>query len=59
MENNFIVVKGVKHILVKNQELHTYYCDNCSLRSRCMLSRFPCHLYGVGIGWHFELASDS
>lgn len=58
MEDNIIVLHGVKHVLVKNKDATTYYCDNCSLRRRCMLSRFPCHLFAKGINWHFEIVPN-
>ena len=53
-----ITINQTVHVLVQNKDATTYYCDSCSLRERCMLARFPCHLFGKGVNWHFEIQSN-
>ena len=53
MFRNAIIIDGNVHILVKHEGTEPY-CDACSLRTKCLLHRHPCHVLGATKGYRFS-----
>lgn len=56
MENNYIVINGVKHVLTNTSDIR--YCESCSMFQKCKIRRHICGIFGVPGGWHFEILDN-